>query len=257
MITLQDMHDDVLEMIYSYLNIEDCVNTNIALHKKIIASKVTKMYDTEKFKLIPKCYHKYIDLVPIIEKVSELKLYSDVCGISISSSCDIDLSFFNNLQRLSFILDDSEINIDVSSLTSLNYLDCDTCDINGVNSLINLIELDCSYTNIKYVNNLTKLRFLECSGTPIDNIDNLTNLEILYMDETYITRVNHLTKLQFLSCNDTDVEDIYNLVNLINLYCINTEISDISKLINLTMINCIGTKIVDISNLTKLKVFIQ
>jgi hypothetical protein len=41
MITIQDMPDDVLEMIYSYLNIEDSVNTNIALCKRIELSSVT------------------------------------------------------------------------------------------------------------------------------------------------------------------------------------------------------------------------
>jgi hypothetical protein len=249
------MPDDVLEMIYSYLNIEDSVNTNIALHKKIIAGEVIEIYNIEKFKLIPKCYHKYINLVHTleIEEESELIQYSDVYGICISFSCDIDFKIFNNLVKLTGVRSQIyPIIIDVSSLTSLTSLDFCSFQLEGISNLTNLIDLDCSYSDTKYVNNLINLTYLDCSGTPIDNIDNLTNLEFLCMDKTYITRVNHLTKLRYLWCKNTDLEDIYNLVNLTHLFCAKSKISDISTLINLTILDCVDTKIKDISKLTKL-----
>ena len=44
MITLQDMPDDVLEMIYSNLTIYEVSNTNKAIHKRITKSNITDIY---------------------------------------------------------------------------------------------------------------------------------------------------------------------------------------------------------------------
>jgi hypothetical protein len=260
MITLQDMPDDILELIYSNLSINDSVNTNIALHKNIIKSKVTEIYDTEKFKLIPKCYHKYINIIPILEiEESELKLYSDVYGIKIWINTNINLLKFNNLKSLFFYrfcsinADLSVNNVDISSLTTLTYLNCPSSQIDGINNLTNLIELYCEYSNIKYVNNLTNLTHLNCTGTLVDNIDNLTNLEVLYMDETYITKINHLIKLRILACEGTEIDDISNLVNLEELYCTESYIENIDKLINLKQLHCYDTKIRSIKYNTKLE----
>jgi len=261
MITLQDMSDDVLELIYSNLSINDSVNTNIALHKNIIKSKVTEIYDTEKFKLIPKCYHKYINIIPILEikEESELIQYSDVYGINIWLHQSINLLKFNNLNllfcyRCCSINDDLSVNnVDVSLLTTLTYLNCHSTQIYGINNLTNLIELYCEYSNVKYVNNLTNLTHLNCTGTLVDNIDNLTNLEVLYMDETYITKINHLIKLRILACEGTEIDDISNLVNLEELYCTESYIENIDKLINLKQLHCYDTKIRSIKYNTKLE----
>ena len=261
MITLQDMPDDILELIYSNLSINDSVNTNIALHKNIIKSKITEIYDTEKFKLIPKCYHKYINIIPLleIEEESELIQYSDVYGINIWINTNIDLLKFNNLNllfcyRCCSINDDlSDNNVDISSLTTLTYLNCHSSQIYGINNLTNLIELYCEYSNIKYVNNLTNLTHLNCTGSLVDNIDNLTNLEVLYMDETYITKINHLIKLRILACEGTEIDDISNLVNLVELYCTESYIENIDNLINLKILHCYDTKIRSIKYNTKLE----
>ena len=62
-ITLQDMPDDVLELIYSNLDIKDSVYTNVALHRKIIKAKIINICNIFSFIKIHESYHKYVNVV--------------------------------------------------------------------------------------------------------------------------------------------------------------------------------------------------
>jgi hypothetical protein len=64
-LTLQDMPDDILEIIYKNLDMFETTNTNIALCKRIKTSKETYINSRKTFRLIPEYYHKYINVCTV------------------------------------------------------------------------------------------------------------------------------------------------------------------------------------------------
>ena len=133
-ITLQDMPDDVLELIYSNLDIKDSVSTNVALHRRIIKSKIVRVFDEIDFNKIHKNYHKYIDIQFEIN-LKDIDKYKNVYGITIKTGSYLKLKDFNNLKTLTC---STLNNIDYSLLTNLTELYCPYTDLTNINTLTNL-----------------------------------------------------------------------------------------------------------------------
>ena len=159
--------------------------------------------------------------------------------------------------------------INISTLTSLNYLDCSgpITSLN-VSGLTNLQVLRASETQITSINvsGLTNLQYLYLGGTRITslNVSGLTNLQYLYCDKSVLNTINlsgctglidlhvngseitslnltGLSSLQFLYCGETRITSLNftGLSNLLELYCQNLEITsiDFGPLTNLTTLD--------------------
>ena len=225
MITLQDMPDDILEMIYKHLDIYDSARTNLAINKRINVSRITSIYDRRKTGKIPRSQYKYliIDYKLFIDELQSdnfIDLYGLKCNDLIDGPKYVDLKFLYLMKG---------INTDFSYLTNLLILFCPFCKITNIDPLINLKTLVCDHSDMTNVNKLTKLTYLSCIKTNISDVSKLVNLE-------------------YLVCDDSKIDDVSMLTNLIELSCVRTCIKDVNRLKKLRSLNCYSTfDITDIS----------
>ena len=250
-ITLQDMPDDVLELIYSNLDIKDSVSTNVALHRRIIKSKILRLDNIEIFHKIPHNYHPYIFINK--EPASYIFEYflknTNIYGINMKRNVNY-LSTFSNIKEL-IIKRHKGINLNM--LTTLEVLTCSESIVSEPLTLTNLKQLICISSNITNVSLLTKLNYLDCSNTKICNVNDLVNLRDLMCRSTPINNVSKLINLTYLNCKSSNITDVNMLVNLIHLECCNTEIKDVRKLVKLKYLN-MNEYIDNVDTLTDLEV---
>jgi len=250
-LTLQDMPDDVLELIYSNLSLYDSIQTNIALHKRIVKSKILRLDNIENFHKIPRNYHSYI----FINKEPELYILeyflknTNIYGINMKRHVKY-LSTFSNIKEL-IIKKYKGINLNM--LTTLEELNCSESIVHKPLTLTNLKRLICISSNITNVSLLTKLNYLNCSCTKICNVNDLVNLRDLMCCSTTINNVSKLINLTYLSCGSSNITDVNMLFNLIHLDCGNTKIKDVSKLVKLKYLN-MNEYIDNVDTLTDLEV---
>jgi hypothetical protein len=250
-LTLQDMPDDILELIYSNLSLYDSIQTNIALHKRIIKSKILRLDNIEIFHKIPHNYHPYI----FINKEPALYIFeyflknTNIYGINMKRNVNY-LSTFSNIKEL-IIKRHKGINLNM--LTTLEELNCSESIVHEPLTLTNLKQLICLSSNITNISLLTKLTHLDCPITKICEVNDLVNLTYLNCYLTPISNVSNLINLIDLNCSDTNITNVNMLVNLRYLVCLNTKIKDVSKLVKLKYLN-MNEYIDNVDTLTELKI---
>ena len=137
---------------------------------------------------------------------------------------------FTSLKELTCYYNDNLTALDVSGMTSLEYLACGDSGIKtlNVNGCTNLNTLSCYDTDITSLNvsGLTNLAYFYCSSSSLLtslNVSGCTNLEELWCEYTDITTLNlsGCTRLQKLDCS----------------CCLLTSL-DVSGCTNLEVLNC-------------------
>ena len=130
MITLQDMPNDILEMIYKHLDIYDSARTNLAINKRINVSRITSIYDRRKTSKIPRSQYKHliIDYKLFIDELQSDN-FIELYGIK----CDdlVDCVKYVNLRFLSLM---KGINTDFRYLSNLLILICSYCKITNIDT---------------------------------------------------------------------------------------------------------------------------
>jgi hypothetical protein len=253
--TLQDLPDDVLEIIYNDLAINETVQTNVAIHRRICKSKITKVYKIENMINIPKKYHRYIHLTCPLNTSDLNGKFKDTDLFGLCIDKDVyDTSALVNLKYLKVLkLHENNNYIDLNELVNLTYLSFEFSMISQKPlNLSNLTKLICIDSNITNVDNLVNLTYLDCWNTRITDLSKLVNLTWLDCSKTNIKDLNNLVKLKYLCCYNTTIENIDMLINLERLVAPYSNIININHLVNLKRIDITNTKVKDISNLLSL-----
>jgi len=287
-ITLQDMPDDVLEIIYKHLNACDANSTNIAINKEIKIATLTIIDNKSEFDILPRYFHPYVKVHFKIDR-KELDKYRDIYELKTMSSVlkyerltnlvSLDCEYANigrimglkSLRTLKCMA--SSKLTDINTLINLTDLDCSHCDhidridrlirlerlicrntrVQDVSNLINLKELDCTCSDVTECNMLTKLVKLKSNTvTNFSNLVNLTYLDCSSNSDIQNSDISFLTELKILECRLTELTNIDTLVNLTELNCSSSHISNIDTLVNLTELDCSSSHISDLSLLPKL-----
>lgn len=165
--------------------------------------------------------------------------------------CEKINNCINRLTNLEYLnINNLDTIVDLSGLTKLKKLICSNLNYEvypDLSTLTNLTYLSCNsyylWSNFPGLSNLTKLLVLKCNGVQIlqEDIAKLTNLTKLSCNGMKIEiDISNLTNLKSLSCSYTEI-DVSNLVNLTKLNISNNQnITDISMLSGLTKLDCGG-----------------
>ena len=196
------------------------------------------------------------------------KNITDVCYLTLLRDLVADVSrcnikYFNNLTNLTKLnlcynhRFQGEIDLDISLLSQLTYLDisCSNIKQHNIKNLINLTTLKlCGNSYINNIKHLTNLTHLEtsCKSNNIgqDNIYNLTKLITLNINDniniTDIRTLTNLTCLKIAGYCKVEQNSIDKLTNLstLNIYN-NNNITNINHLTKLTDLDICGSCCID------------
>lgn len=168
---------------------------------------------------------------------------------------------------LSIGVESKDGTLDVSDLTELQILSCDSNNLNELNltGLKKLEYLFCSENELSKLNltDLTKLEYLACDGNNLNKLDltSLSSLKTLIcsknkLSELYLTDISSLETI-WCSENKLSELDLSGLTNLTALYCGSNEFSelDLTGLTNLTGLACENNNLseLDLSGSDKLR----
>lgn len=127
------------------------------------------------------------------------------------------IEFFKSVEWLDISSNTAMTSLDVSKLTSLSFLKCNSSNITSINT-----------------GNNTNLTSLYCNNTKLTSIDvsGNTSLYYLYLKGTELTSldISANTRLMDLNISDTQIAsiDLTNQTELRELYCANTPITNLS-----------------------------
>ncbi len=188
-----------------------------------------------------------------------------------NSLTSLDSSIFPNLQYLDCSSNSSLINLNLTNLSNLTKLRCQSDSLNSLNisTLINLNYLACGYNNLTVldVSNLTSLQKLYSDYNILTslNVSGANNLQILNVDNNNLTNIDisNLTHLNEFSCKNNNTSslnfdesnsitkfDCSNnqltnlnfsyLTNVVEIYCGYNQLTflDVHGLIHLETLNC-------------------
>ncbi|MCZ8197703.1 MAG: leucine-rich repeat domain-containing protein [Flavobacterium sp.] len=202
-----------------------------------------------------------------VSEANEIKCLNITNGVN-SILNIVGVENFTNLISLK-IYDIYELtNININSLSNLNFLVCSETSISNIDisGLTNLQILDCSsnqYLTSLFVNNLINLRVLDFSGNQISsiNLSNLINLTTLDCSYNQLTNldVSGLVNLTTFNCRNNQLAslDISDLINLPEIICSYNQLTslNVSGLTNLKAIFCSNSQLtnLDVSGLTSIE----
>ncbi|MGL2967493.1 DUF7619 domain-containing protein [Flavobacterium sp. XGLA_31] len=180
----------------------------------------------------------------------------------------IDAGFNTNLNTLNVtnvsldtlkVYNNNMSNLNLSSLSSLKYLDCSYNHLTGLDlsGMSNLKSLNCTsnWLTALAVDTLTNLEVLECGSNQISslNVIPLSNLKKLVCNNMNLTTldVSNLTNLESLdwSNNQNNSFIFANVPNLKHLNCQGNTLTslDVTTLLNLQDLNCSGNHLTTIN----------